>query len=207
MNDLMDILLRADSERADQTACDSKAVDALVGSFLLPLAERIVEKGGPQHNYASGIIGKKKPQHIAELHIETPELAELQPGLRIALEKRSKGGNENPDHYHYWVGATVVQRANSNYGAYPAHIRWGLWTHAPKVKERIRGPYRQLCSKLEWSPKACIVSRPVLNLKSFWLTLVGGLVEVAELTDRDALASLQERIAAELVALSKALRR
>ena len=207
MNDLIEIFGRADSERANHTARDAEVVDKMVDAWLLPLAKRIADGQGPAHTYAGGAAAKTKPQFIAELRLEAPEPADLEPRLRTALEKRSRKEPEQPEFHPYAVGVTIAQRASEAFGGHPAHIRWGFWTHAPKAGKRIMPPYRYLCDQLEWDAKASIVTRPVLNIKRFKLTLVGGLVELSTLTDADAIAAVTDRIATNLIALSAAIRK
>lgn len=207
MDDILEILKQADSPRGSRIARDPKAVDTVVEQFLLPLSARIVELGGPAHEYVGGAATKTKPQYIAELRLQVPEPAGLSARLRIALEKRVRGQEDDPQIHSYFAGLTVVQRASAASGDFGAHLRWGFWTHAPKVKERILPPYQHFGAALGWKPPAGVISRPVIGLKSYWLSMVGGIVEVSEIESGAALTTLRERIATELASLSNELRK
>lgn len=207
MDDILEILKQADSARGSRIARDSSVVDTVVEKFLLPLSARITELGGPAHEYLGGATTKTKPQHIAELRLQVPEQDQLSARLRIALEKRARGMEDNPDIYSYHAGLTIVQRATGASGDYGAHLRWGFWTHAPKVKERILPPYQHFGASLGWKPAAAVISRPVIGLKSYWLSMIGSMVEVSDIESGAAVTALQERIATELVSLSNELRR
>jgi hypothetical protein len=205
MDEILEILKQADSARGGKVARDTKTVDTVVEGFLLPLSARIAELGGPAHEYVGGAATKTKPQYLAELRLQVPQPPALAARLRIALEKRVKGTEDDPAIHNYASGVTIVQRASPANGDFAAHIRWGFWTHAPKVKERIVPPFQHFVGVLGWKPAATLISRPVLGLKSYWLSMVGGLVDVADIADTAALTALQDRIATEMVALSSEL--
>lgn len=206
MEQLIEILGNADSEKGNKTARDKKAVAQLSDAYLLPLANKIVELGGPEHVFIGGLTSKTKPQYVAELRLPNPSIPELAPRLRIALEKRNK--NPELEVYDYAVGVTIVHRWTAPDGSeYAGHIRWGFWATSPKVKERIVPPFRHLCSTLQWKLDNRLMSRPVVNLKSLWLSLVGGRVDLSEIEDVASLTALQERIAQEMTLLSNAIRR
>lgn len=206
MEQLIEILGNADSDKANKTARDKKAVAHVSDNYLLPLANRIVELGGPEHEFIGGLTSKTKPQYVAELRLAVPEIPDLQPRLRIALEKRNK--NPELEVYDYFAGVTIVHRwTGPDEEEYSAHIRWGFWATSPKVKDRIVPPYRWLCGTMKWKPEGRLMSRRVVNLKSLWLSLVGGKVDVSEVLDVESLTELQERVAQEMVLLSNAIRR
>ena len=206
MEELIEILRNADSDKSNKTARDKKAVGQMSDQYLVPLANRIVELGGPEHVFIGGLTSKTKPQYVAELRLVMPGVDTLQPRLRIALEKRNK--NPELEVYDYFFGVTIVHRwAAPDETGYAGHIRWGFWSNSPKVKDRIVPPYRYLCGTLKWKLDGRLMSRPIVNLKSQWLSLVGGRVDIADIGDADELKALQERIAQEMTLMSNAIHR
>lgn len=197
----MKIIQLADQE-PNRTASDGKIIADLCEIFLSPIGQRVALLGGPKQKAIGGETRTRNSQFVAELRLEVPPFDDLFPRIRIALE----GGGAQARLYD--IGVTVGQRWTPDRGeGHAAHVRWGFWTHDPKVVDRIARPFRYVCQQRGWDPTLWYLARPITNLPSFHLSMLGQERDVAQLARLDTLEDLMDEIARDLVSIAGAIRK
>lgn len=197
MQRLLEVLRDAEA-RPDATAADQEVRDQVWDLVLGPVEALVVDAG--LRSVKTGKGSTDRPQFIAEYRVVTPERDQLHRGLRVAL------GNAGS----FDIGVTVCQAwadtTRQSRRLYPAHIRWGAWSHTPRVAEKIAGPFRAIARRLDWPETSILDPRPITNMPAFTLSMLGKPRREAELSE-SSLDALIAEIADDILALEQAVRR
>jgi hypothetical protein len=196
-------ILRAADTEPERTASDGNAI-AKVGELLLSPVEAMVEGMTGLAREHLGGVASKRSQNICEYRCAVPERERLVAPLRIALGTRKSTTKDAA----YFLGVTVGQAwEETRRGeeiSHAAQIRWGLWTHTSKVKDRIAGPFRGL-AEAAGRPLVHLPSHPILNSKNFYLSMLGNIVFADGLSKFESLDELIANIAADLAVIVGAM--